>query len=118
VAVQRRRERARRQWVLDEAEAGLGVAAGDHEADADRLQRARVRRATIYRHFPDERALLLGCSGTWAERNPVPDPGAWTGIPDPDERLEAALDALYAWYERVEPMLSAVITCRRGARRS
>jgi AcrR family transcriptional regulator len=70
---------------------------------------AGVRRATVYRHFPDERALFLGCSGTWAERNPLPDPGAWASIPDPAARLEAALDALYAWYQRVEPMLTAVI---------
>jgi AcrR family transcriptional regulator len=68
-----------------------------------------VRRATVYRHFPDERALFLGCSGTWGERNPVPDPATWAAIPDPAARVEAALDALYGWYERVEPMLSAVL---------
>src|SRR5215208_4227168 len=71
-------------------------------------ERAGVRRATVYRHFPDERALFLGCSGTWAERNPVPDPETWATISDPPARLVAALDALYAWYERVEPMLTAV----------
>src|ERR671914_3025215 len=65
--------------------------------------RAGVRRATVYRHFPDERALFLGCSGTWRERNPVPDPATWAAIPDPAERLTAALDAIYGWYERVEP---------------
>src|SRR3954467_7507548 len=66
-------------------------------------EQAGVRRATVYRHFPDERALFLGCSGTWTERNPVPDPATWASIPDPAERLQAALDMLYAWYERVEP---------------
>jgi AcrR family transcriptional regulator len=70
---------------------------------------AGVRRATVYRHFPDERALMLGCSGTWQERNPPPDPAAWASIADPAERLAAALDAVYAWYERVEPMLTAVL---------
>ena len=29
--------------------------------------------------------------------------------PDPAARLEAALEALYPWYERVEPMLTAVL---------
>jgi AcrR family transcriptional regulator len=72
-------------------------------------ERAGVRRATVYRHFPDERALFLSCSGTWAERNPPPDPALWAAIADPSERLAAALDALYAWYEIVEPMLTAVL---------
>src|SRR5512144_1674219 len=60
-------------------------------------ERAGVRRATVYRHFPDEHALLLGCSGTWRERNPLPDPATWAAIADPAERVEAALDALYRW---------------------
>jgi AcrR family transcriptional regulator len=72
-------------------------------------ERAGVRRATVYRHFPDERALFLGCSGTFRERNPPPDPATWTSIPDPAARLAAALDAIYRWYERVEPMLTAVL---------
>jgi AcrR family transcriptional regulator len=72
-------------------------------------ENAGVRRATVYRHFPDERALFLGCSGTWRERNPPPDPAAWAGLADPGARLEAALGALYDWYERVEPMLTAVL---------
>ena len=72
-------------------------------------ERAGVRRATVYRHFPDERALLLGCSGTWRDRNPPPDPAPWAAEPDPAVRLEAALDAIYGWYERVEPMLTAVL---------
>jgi len=72
-------------------------------------ERAGVRRATVYRHFPDERALFLGCSGTFRERNPPPDPATWASIPDPAARLAAALDAIYRWYERVEPMLTAVL---------
>jgi len=72
-------------------------------------ERAGVRRATVYRHFPDERALFMGCSGTWAERNPLPDPGDWSSILDPAARLEAALEAIYGWYERVEPALSAIL---------
>jgi AcrR family transcriptional regulator len=72
-------------------------------------ERAGVRRATVYRHFPDERALFLGCSGAFRERNPLPDPATWASIADPATRLAAALDAIYAWYERVEPMLTAVL---------
>src|SRR5262245_47185371 len=58
-------------------------------------ERAGVRRATVYRHFPDERTLFLGCSGTWAERHPLPDPTSWADITDPRERLMEALDELY-----------------------
>jgi AcrR family transcriptional regulator len=72
-------------------------------------ERAGVRRATVYRHFPDERALFLSCSGTFRERNPPPDPATWASIPDPAARLAAALDAIYGWYERVEPMLTALL---------
>ena len=72
-------------------------------------ERAGVRRATVYRHFPDERALFMGCSGLWRERNPPPDPTPWAATADPAERLAVALVALYGWYEQVEPMLSAVL---------
>jgi hypothetical protein len=51
----------------------------------------------------------LGCSGAWRERNPVPDPATWASIEDPAARLATALDALYGWYEQVEPMLTAVL---------
>ncbi len=32
-------------------------------------ERARVQRHTLYAHFPDERSLLLACSGLTAERD-------------------------------------------------
>jgi AcrR family transcriptional regulator len=102
-------EQATRMRIIDAAidlHGSIGPARTTISAIADR---AGVRRATVYRHFPDERALFLGCSGTFEERNPAPDPAAWASIPDPAARLDSALDALYAWYERVEPMLSAVI---------
>ena len=72
-------------------------------------ERAGVRRATVYRHFPDERSLFLGCSGLSQERNPPPDPALWATIADPAERLEAALDAIYGWYERIEQLLTLVL---------
>jgi AcrR family transcriptional regulator len=102
-------EEATRQRIIDAAiglHGTVGPARTTISAIADR---AGVRRATVYRHFPDERTLFLGCSGTFAERNPAPDPATWASIPDPDARLAAALDALYGWYERVEPMLTAVL---------
>jgi AcrR family transcriptional regulator len=72
-------------------------------------EHAGVRRSTLYRHFPDERALLGACSAHWAEANPPPDIGRWSSIEDPDERLEAALAELYAFYGRNEEMLDKLL---------
>ena len=69
-------------------------------------ERAGVQRHTVYAHFPDLRSLIAACSGHWEEANPFPDPQSWFGIDDPERRLRAALEAVYAWYERVEPDLA------------
>jgi AcrR family transcriptional regulator len=66
---------------------------------------AGVRRSTVYRHFPDEAALFDACTAHWAAANPLPELGAWSMIDDPDERLDAALRELYAFYGRTERML-------------
>jgi AcrR family transcriptional regulator len=68
-------------------------------------ERAGVQRHTLYRHFPDEDALLAACSHRWAELNPLPDQQLWRAIDDPAERLETGLGELYGWYEQTEPML-------------
>ena len=102
-------EEATRLRIVDAAIALHGTVGPARTTISAIAERAGVRRATVYRHFPDERALFLGCSGAWRERNPLPDPATWASIADPAARLEAALDALYGWYERVEPMLTAVL---------
>ncbi|HSJ72888.1 MAG TPA: helix-turn-helix domain-containing protein [Miltoncostaeaceae bacterium] len=68
-------------------------------------ERAGVQRATVYRHFPDEQALIDACSTHWRAENPVPDIARWAAIEDPDARLRSALGELYAWYDRTEYML-------------
>ena len=68
-------------------------------------ERAGVERATVYRHFPDERALFLACSGHWRAVNPAPDLAAWAAVADPEVRLRQGLAELYAFYGRTEPML-------------
>jgi len=68
-------------------------------------EHAGVRRSTLYRHFPDERALFGACSAHWASENPPPDIGRWGSIEDPAERLAAALAELYAYYRGTEEML-------------
>ena len=72
-------------------------------------ERAGVQRLTVYRHFPDERELIRGCSAHWSEQHPPPDPADWAGIQDSRERLTTALQALYAYFEAGEEMLIQVI---------
>jgi AcrR family transcriptional regulator len=72
-------------------------------------EHAGVRRSTLYRHFPDERALFGACSAHWAEANPPPDITRWATIEDPDKRLETALTELYAFYGQTEEMLDKLL---------
>ncbi len=72
-------------------------------------ERAGVQRHTVYAHFPDERSLLMACSGLHLEKEPLPSPEAWAGVADPGARLAKALTALYAWYARNRPLLSNVL---------
>src|SRR3712207_5676064 len=102
-------EQATRARVIEAAIALHGTVGPARTTVKAIAERAGVRRATVYRHFPDERSLFLSCSSAWRKRNPLPDPGTWAGIVDPAERVEAALDALYRWYEGAEPMLGALL---------
>jgi AcrR family transcriptional regulator len=72
-------------------------------------EHAGIRRSTLYRHFPDERALFGACSAHWAAQNPPPHLGAWAEIEDADERLSAALTELYEFYGRTEEMLDRLL---------
>jgi len=71
--------------------------------------RAGVQRLTVYRHFPDDRALLGACSSHWGEDHPLPDPATWIGFEDPRHRLEQALEAVYGYYAGGAPMLRSVL---------
>jgi AcrR family transcriptional regulator len=72
-------------------------------------RRAGVERRTLYRHFPSEAELFAACSAHYFSAHPWPDLDGWRAIGDPRERLERALDELYAYYERTAPMLSNVL---------
>jgi len=70
-------------------------------------ERAGVERLTVYRHFPDENAMMRACSSRWAEINPPPAiPGFRDG--DPLASCRRLLLALYAWYRRNARMLGHV----------
>jgi AcrR family transcriptional regulator len=71
--------------------------------------RAGVQRHTLYAHFPDERSLLLACSGLTMERDPMPDAESWRAIEDGRERLRAGLLAIYGWYGRNAQRLACVL---------
>lgn len=62
---------------------------------------AGVERLTVYRHFPDENAMLTACSSRWAELHPAP------AIPEKGSPRRALL-ALYAWYRRNARMLAQI----------
>jgi AcrR family transcriptional regulator len=72
-------------------------------------KRAGVQRHTVYRHFPTEEELFTACSSHWLAANPLPDPAVWRDVSDPRDRLARALDELYAYYERTQPMLANVL---------
>lgn len=72
-------------------------------------ERAGVQRHTLYAHFPDERSLLMACSGLTAERDPLPDAEAWRAIEDPQERLQVGLRAIYDWFERNADLAACVL---------
>jgi AcrR family transcriptional regulator len=72
-------------------------------------ERAGVQRHTFYAHFPDERSLLLACSGLTHERDPLPDAGPWRAIADRRERLRTGLTAIYGWYERNAQLAACVL---------
>ena len=67
---------------------------------------AGVQRLTVYRHFPDDRALYVACWERWTAEHPLPDPAPWPGIEDPAERLRAALLAFYAWFGATEELMA------------
>lgn len=72
-------------------------------------RRAGVERRTLYRHFPTEADLFAACSTHYFAANPWPELDDWRAIRDPQQRLERALDELYAYYERTEPMYRNVL---------
>ena len=72
-------------------------------------ERAGVERRTLYRHFPTEADLFAACSADYFDAHPWPDLDSWSAIRDPQERLVRALDDLYAYYERTEPMFTNVL---------
>lgn len=70
---------------------------------------AGVERLTVYRHFPDERALHAACQRHFFGLNPPPDPRAWAGIEDFERRVGTALADLYAFWDRIQDMAATLL---------
>lgn len=100
---------ATRQQIADaalELHATVGPARTTVSAVAER---AGVERLTVYRHFPDERALFTGCSSRFLEQHPPPDLSAPMAIARFQPRLEAVLLALYAYYGDTRDVMAALL---------
>jgi AcrR family transcriptional regulator len=102
-------EEATRRRITESAVMLHGTLGPSRTSMSAVAEHAGVPRSTLYRHFPDEAALFDACSAHWGERNPAPDPSAWAGVNDPAERLEQALEELYAYYRSTEGMLANLV---------
>jgi AcrR family transcriptional regulator len=67
-------------------------------------ERADVERATVYRHFPDEQALFIGCMRHYITTHPLPDPTRWEQISEPETRLRIGLTETYTYHGQTERM--------------
>jgi AcrR family transcriptional regulator len=83
----------------------VGPAATTVSAIADA---AGVTRLTVYRHFPDDEALVTACSGHWRGLHPSPDAKDWAKVQDPVERLRTALAETYLWARAAAPMMTRI----------
>lgn len=70
---------------------------------------AGVQRHTLYAHFPDERSLLMACSGHSFALDPPPLAEAWRALAEGRVRLLAGLGEIYAWYARNAQLLANVM---------
>jgi AcrR family transcriptional regulator len=98
-----------RQRIVDAAIALHGTVGPANTTVSMIAEKAGVQRHTFYSHFPDERSMLMACSGHSLELDPMPDASAWRAIADPAERLSVGLRAVYDWYARNESLVACVL---------
>jgi AcrR family transcriptional regulator len=103
------RQEETRQSILDATIAlqeRIGVLGTTISAVAEE---AGVERLTVYRHFPNETALLTAATTSYLEQNPPPDPEPWRDIFDPRDRLRVALNDVYAYHQQTEGVIGHLI---------
>ena len=99
-----------RQRIVDAAIAlhqSKGLAA---TTIGDIAGRAKVGKVTVYRHFPDEAALVSACSGQYFRLHPLPDVEDWRRIGDAHERLRLGLRETYRYHRETEAMMARVLS--------
>jgi AcrR family transcriptional regulator len=102
-------EQRTRARIVDAAELLHAEVGPAHATISAIAERARVTRATVYRHFPDDESLFLACSGQWLARQRLPDPQTWKTDEDPFAVLRSGLTDIYRYYRDGEPMLHSVL---------
>lgn len=97
----RERNRLRTRQRIVEAAAELHTTVGPSRTTVMGIaERAGVQRHTVYAHFPDETAIFRACTAHWLALNPPPEPERWAAIAAFEDRVEAAIDDVYAYWER------------------
>jgi AcrR family transcriptional regulator len=113
------RARAERQAathgrILDAALARYGEVGPARATISGVADRAGVQRLTVYRHFPDEDALVAGAVQRLLDLAPMPDMRAWFHERNARDRLTRALVELHAWYADAGPALGPLLHERDG----
>ena len=111
--------KARAESQRETREKIAGVAAELHEEKgvakttvAEIARRAGVTRLTVYNHFADLNELIPACSAHYMGRHPLPDFARALALERPDDRVQAVLGPLYAWYREAEPMFGKLFSDR------
>jgi AcrR family transcriptional regulator len=95
--------------AITEATMNLHERVGPRETTVSAIAAAaHVTRLTVYRHFPDDEALVLACSAHWRALHPRPDLAHWKHIKDPVLRLQTALAETYRWAAAAAPMMRMI----------
>ena len=106
----RAESQAETRWRIVDAAIELHGALGPAKTTISMIaERAGVQRHTLYSHFPDERAMLMACSGRSLELHPLPDAEKWRAIAGPAERLRAGLNEVYLYFAQHEALLACVL---------
>lgn len=98
-----------RQRIVDAAVELHGTVGPARTSLSMVADKAGVQRNTLYAHFPDERSLLMACSGDALERDPPPEADLWRAIPNSSERLRVGLTAVYGWFAGNAQLLACVL---------
>lgn len=98
-----------RQRIVEAAVALHGTVGPARTSLSAVAEKAGVQRNTLYRHFPDERALLDACSSHFSALHPLPGVADWAAVEDVGERTRAGLRELYAYWEANAQMVAHVL---------